>query len=138
MLFPCNQFGRQEPGTHEEIKGFISKRGILDVESTTVFSKVEVNGSDTHDVFKFCRSAELPAPPAGQGQPQKVGDAILWNFTKFVIGGDGQVLARFGSKEAPSLMDRPELLGSWVSDAGGAGAAAGPYTIEPEPQGEAR
>ena len=46
------------------------------------------------------------------------------------------MLARFGSKEAPSLMDKPELLGSWVSAAGG--GAAGPYTIEPEPQGGAR
>lgn len=83
-----------------------------------------VNGDETHDVFKFCRSAALPSP--GQGQPgmaQKVGEAIKWNFGKYVIDGDGQVVLRLGPKDTVKVLDTSEYLGKWAQP-----ASAPPFT----------
>ena len=58
---------------------------------TQVFQKVMVNGADTHDLFKFCRGVTLPSPAKDQpGMAQKLGEAIKWNFGKYVIDGDGR------------------------------------------------
>jgi glutathione peroxidase len=90
--FPCNQFGGQDPGADEQILGFCQKNyGV----SFAMMSKVEVNGPGAHPLFQWLtRSA-----PGILGT-----QAIKWNFTKFLIGKDGQVIKRYGS------MDKPESL----------------------------
>lgn len=91
--FPCDQFGHQEPGDAEEIKNFCSL--TYDV-SFPMFEKIEVNGSGAHPLWKWLKK-------------EKSGllgmDAIKWNFTKFLVGRDGQVLKRY----APT--DTPEKIG---------------------------
>lgn len=87
--FPCNQFGGQEPGTEAEIKAFCSSK--YDV-TFPMFSKVNVNGADACDLYKSLTSADTE--PAGAGP-------ISWNFEKFLIGRDGQLLNRFSPRTAP-------------------------------------
>jgi glutathione peroxidase len=87
--FPCNQFGGQEPGTAEEIQEFCSTTyGV----TFPMFSKVEVNGPDRHPVY-----AELTAVPDAEGE---AGD-IQWNFEKFLVDGDGAVVARYRPRTDP-------------------------------------
>lgn len=90
--FPCDQFGHQEPGDAEEIRNFCSL--TYDV-SFPMFDKVQVNGSGAHPLWKWLKS-------------EKAGllglEGIKWNFTKFLVGRDGQVLKRY----APT--DKPESL----------------------------
>jgi len=92
--FPCDQFGRQEPGTDEEIQQFCSLN--YDV-SFPLFSKIKVNGDDAHPLYKWLKS-------------QKKGvlgsEAIKWNFTKFLIGPDGAVLKRYGSIDTPEQIEK--------------------------------
>ncbi|MFO8153163.1 glutathione peroxidase [Thioalkalivibrio sp.] len=90
--FPCNQFGGQEPGGPEEIAEFCSSRFGVDFP---MFAKIEVNGGDTHPVYRFLKKAA----PGALGTT-----GIKWNFTKFLVGRDGRVIERF----APS--SRPETL----------------------------
>ena len=90
--FPCNQFGGQEPGTAEEIAEFCTKNFGVDFP---MFAKVEVNGPGAHPLFRHLAEAA----PGVLGTRR-----IKWNFTKFLVGRDGQVLRRF----APST--RPEEL----------------------------
>jgi glutathione peroxidase len=88
--FPCNQFGRQEPGDAGEISGFCQLNyGV----SFPMFDKIEVNGSGTHPLFAQLKSAA----PGILGT-----EAIKWNFTKFLIGRDGEVKQRHGSNVAPA------------------------------------
>jgi glutathione peroxidase len=90
--FPCNQFGSQDPGSDGEILGFCQKNyGV----SFPMMSKVEVNGADAHPLFKWLTGAA----PGFMGT-----EAIKWNFTKFLVGKDGQVIKRYGS------VDRPEAI----------------------------
>ncbi|MBC2608105.1 glutathione peroxidase [Pelagicoccus albus] len=85
--FPCNQFGGQEPGSEEDIKEFCSLTyGV----SFPMFSKVEVNGPDRHPLYVKLAGEESPFP----------GD-ITWNFNKFLIDGEGKIVARFPSKVKP-------------------------------------
>ncbi len=91
--FPCNQFGQQEPGTNAEIKAFCSLNFQV---SFPLFDKLDVNGEHRHPLYTALAGADSPFP----------GD-IGWNFTKFVIGRDGRILARFSSKVKP---DAPEVL----------------------------
>lgn len=97
--FPCNQFGKQEPGDAEEIRQFCSL--TYDV-SFPMYAKVEVNGTHAHPLWVWLKQ-------------QKGGllglDAIKWNFTKFLIGRDGTVLQRY----APT--DTPESLRSAIEKA---------------------
>jgi glutathione peroxidase len=87
--FPCNQFGGQEPGTAEEIQEFCSTTyGV----TFPMFSKVEVNGPDRHPVY-----AELTAVSDAEGE---AGD-IQWNFEKFLVDGDGAVVARYRPRTDP-------------------------------------
>ncbi|MCW2524696.1 MAG: Glutathione peroxidase [Frankiales bacterium] len=106
--FPCNQFGGQEPGTAEEIADFCSTN--FDV-SFPIFSKVEVNGPDAAPLFSYLRS-EAPGdfgPESGflydhikKSRPEAIGtDEIKWNFTKFLIGRDGEVIRRFEPNVTP-------------------------------------
>ena len=97
--FPCNQFGGQEPGTAEEIETFCSTTyGV----SFPMFEKVEVNGEERHPLFD-----ELTAVPDAEG---KAGD-IAWNFEKFLVSPDGEVVARFRpliEPEAPEVVQAVE------------------------------
>jgi len=95
--FPCDQFGHQEPGDEAEIQSFCSL--TYDV-SFPLFAKTEVNGSEAHPLFTFLKKA----------QPGLFGsEAVKWNFTKFLVSRDGQVLKRY----APS--DTPEKIGDDLS-----------------------
>ena len=87
--FPCNQFGAQEPGSPEEIQEFA--RSKYDV-NFPLFAKIEVNGDQACDLYKWLKAQ----------QPNEDGsEEIPWNFTKFLINGDGDVVKRFGPKTTP-------------------------------------
>ncbi|ENU1225612.1 MULTISPECIES: glutathione peroxidase [Providencia] len=90
--FPCNQFGKQEPGGAEEIAQtcFINY-GV----SFPMFEKVDVNGSSAHPIFRYLKN-ELPGLMGGR---------IKWNFTKFLIGRDGKPLKRFAPFTTPEKME---------------------------------
>jgi glutathione peroxidase len=91
--FPCNQFGGQEPGSDAEIKQFCTSK--YDV-TFPMFDKIEVNGPDRHPLYVQLAGESSPFP-----------GNIGWNFTKFLIGKDGQILKRFDSKTKP---DSPEVV----------------------------
>jgi glutathione peroxidase len=99
--FPCDQFGHQEPGDESEIRSFCSTRYSV---SFPLYAKTEVNGNDAHPLYKWLRS-------------QKAGilgtEAIKWNFTKFLIDRNGQVLKRFAPTDPPEKIeeDVASLLG---------------------------
>lgn len=84
---PCNQFGSQEPGTPDEIKSFTETNYDVDF---TLLEKQDVNGADRSPLYQFL-----------------VGDGpdIAWNFGKFVVGRDGEVVARFEPQVAPDDTD---------------------------------
>jgi len=92
--FPCNQFGRQEPGTDAEIRAFCNES--YDV-SFPLFSKVDVNGPSAHPLFEWLKH-------------QKKGilgsSGIKWNFTKFLVDGDGVVVQRYGPADRPESIAR--------------------------------
>jgi glutathione peroxidase len=97
--FPCNQFGEQEPGTEEEIAEFCSATWNV---TFPLFSKIEVNGPDRHPLYE-----ELAKAPKRDGEP---GD-IEWNFEKFLVSPEGEVVARYGARttpEDPSLVEAIE------------------------------
>lgn len=90
--FPCNQFGKQEPGGTDEIAQTCHiNYGV----SFPVFEKVEVNGAATHPLFRYLKE-ELPGVLGGR---------IKWNFTKFLIGRDGKPLKRFAPITPPEKME---------------------------------
>ncbi|MEQ0558379.1 glutathione peroxidase [Amycolatopsis sp. NEAU-NG30] len=87
--FPCNQFAGQEPGSAEEIQTFCSTTyGV----TFPLFEKIDVNGEDRHPLY-----AELTKTADAEGA---AGD-IQWNFEKFLVGADGEVLARFRPRTEP-------------------------------------
>lgn len=93
--FPCNQFLGQEPGTADEIQEFCSVNyGV----SFPLSEKIEVNGPGRHPLY-----AELVKTADAEGTS---GD-IRWNFEKFLVNGDGEVVARFGPRTTP---DDPEIV----------------------------
>jgi glutathione peroxidase len=92
--FPCDQFGHQEPGDEEEIKNFCSL--TYDV-SFPMFSKIEVNGAKAHPLYKWLKSEK--AGLLGM-------EGIKWNFTKFLVGRDGQVLKRYAPTDTPEKIEK--------------------------------
>ena len=90
--FPCNQFGKQEPGDEEQIKNFCSTK--YDV-SFPLFAKIDVNGAKAHPLYQFLKKEA--AGVLGT-------EAVKWNFTKFLVDRKGKVVRRY----APS--DKPEKL----------------------------
>ena len=96
FAFPCNQFMGQEPGTEEKIKKFATEKYGAKFQ---LFSKVNVNGPDTHEVYKFCRQNS----PLFDPKSEKVKN-IPWNFTKFLIDGEGQVIEYYHSKTEPNVI----------------------------------
>ena len=105
FAFPCNQFLSQESCSNEHIKKFVKNKYGVEFK---MFSKIEVNGKNTHDVFKFCREN---SPLFDEGR--KTMQSIPWNFTKFLINDKGQVEAFFTPKEDPEdWIDKiKEMLG---------------------------
>jgi glutathione peroxidase-family protein len=87
--FPANNFLWQEPGTDDEIKTFCTTKYNV---TFPMFSKISVKGKDIHPLYQWLTSKETN--PAHSG-------TISWNFNKFLIGRDGQVLARFGARQEP-------------------------------------
>ncbi len=99
--FPCDQFGHQEPGDADEIRNFCSL--TYDV-SFPMFEKIDVNGPKAHPLFNWLK----------QEKPGLLGlEGIKWNFTKFLVGRDGQVLKRYAPTDTPEKIgkDLKKLLG---------------------------
>ncbi|WP_028455346.1 glutathione peroxidase [Chitinilyticum litopenaei] len=92
LAFPCNQFGGQEPGSNAEIAEFCRSR--FDV-SFPLFAKIDVNGDAADPAYVWLKAQ----------QPGLLGsEAIKWNFTKFLIGRDGQVLRRYAPQTEPEAI----------------------------------
>lgn len=86
--FPCDQFGGQEPGEDAEIAGFCERNfGV----TFPLFSKVEVNGDGAHPIYQWLRDQKGGL----------MGSKIKWNFTKFLVGKDGQVIDRYAPTTKP-------------------------------------
>lgn len=96
--FPCDQFGNQEPGDHEEIKGFCELNyGV----TFPLFEKINVNGDEAHPLFQFLTKEK----------PGLVGKGIKWNFTKFLVDRKGNVIERFAPVVEPEkLKSKIEML----------------------------
>ncbi|MGC1549064.1 MAG: glutathione peroxidase [Rhodanobacter sp.] len=92
--FPCDQFGHQEPGDEAEIKNFCSTS--YDV-SFPLFAKVEVNGEHAHPLYRWLKS---------EGKGILGSESIKWNFTKFLVDTDGQVVKRYASTDTPDKIGR--------------------------------
>jgi glutathione peroxidase len=100
--FPCNQFGGQEPGSAAEISAFCARNyGI----SFPIFAKIDVNGAEAHPLFNYLKRSKpglLGIFDAGR---------LRWNFTKFLVDREGNVVERFGSAKTPkSLASKIEAL----------------------------
>ncbi|OJY94548.1 MAG: glutathione peroxidase [Lysobacterales bacterium 63-13] len=95
--FPCDQFGHQEPGNEAEIKNFCTL--TYDV-TFPMFAKINVNGSGTHPLYEWLKKEKTGLLGIG---------AIKWNFTKFLVDRDGNVVKRY----APS--DEPEAIGKDIA-----------------------
>jgi glutathione peroxidase len=92
--FPCDQFGHQEPGSNEDIRRFCSK--TYDV-TFPMFAKIKVNGADAAPLFQWLKQ-------------QKKGllgtEGIKWNFSKFLVDREGNVLKRYGPNDAPRAIEK--------------------------------
>ena len=89
LAFPCNQFGKQEPGSNEEIVEFCTTRFSA---TFPIFSKIDVNGADTHPLYAWLKQ---------QAKGIMGTERIKWNFTKFLINREGEVVKRYGSQAKP-------------------------------------
>lgn len=94
LAFPANNFMGQEPGANEEIKQFCELNYHI---TFPLFSKISVKGKDIHPLYRFLTEA------SGHDGP------IAWNFNKFLVDGDGKVVARYGSRMEPHSL---ELVGA--------------------------
>jgi glutathione peroxidase len=104
--FPANNFAGQEPGTDEEIKDFCSTSYSVDFP---MFSKISVAGEDKHPLYAELIKAQPDTPNSatfrerltGYGMTPNPEPEVLWNFEKFLIGRDGDVVARFAPDTTP-------------------------------------
>ena len=92
LAFPCNQFNQQEKGSNNEIKSFCDLQFNITFD---LFSKVDVNGDKAHPLFKFMKK-QAPGFLGSEG--------IKWNFTKFLVNKQGEVVDRFASMTKPALL----------------------------------
>uniref|UniRef100_H2TG88 Glutathione peroxidase n=1 Tax=Takifugu rubripes TaxID=31033 RepID=H2TG88_TAKRU len=92
--FPCNQFGGQEPGTNAEIKEFANGFNA----KYDLFAKIDVNGDKAHPLWKW-----MKAQPKGKGT---LGNNIKWNFTKFLINREGEVVKRYAPLDDPAVVEK--------------------------------
>ena len=98
--FPCNQFGGQEPGDEASIQsGCMINYGV----TFQMFSKIEVNGENTHPVFSYLKD----------NLTGLLGSRIKWNFTKFLMNKEGQPVQRFAPKDKPK--DIEEIIESLLN-----------------------
>ena len=96
--FPCNQFGSQDPGSDSEIAEFCQMNyGV----SFPMMGKIDVNGPAAHPLYKWL-AAEAPGLLGSK--------AIKWNFTKFLVGKDGQVIRRYAPLDKPASMEKDILM----------------------------
>ena len=96
LAFPCNQFGGQEPGSNAEVKEFAtSTYGV----TFPMFAKIDVNGENESPLYTFLKG-EQP----GEGATPD----IVWNFTKFLVAGDGRVVKRYEPTVTPE-----EIAADW-------------------------
>ena len=90
--FPCNQFGHQEQGTADEIASFCERNfGV----QFPLMAKIDVNGENAHPLYRWLE-AQAPGLLGSK--------AIKWNFTKFLIDRDGQVIRRYAPQDAPAKL----------------------------------
>jgi glutathione peroxidase len=91
--FPCDQFGHQEPGNEAEIAQFCS---LTYEVSFPMFAKIDVNGAGTHPLYRYLKAA----------RPGILGlEAIKWNFTKFLVGKDGESVRRYAPTDTPDRIE---------------------------------
>ena len=90
--FPCDQFGHQEPGDNAQIEEFCSTKFKV---SFPLAAKIDVNGTDTHPVFKFVK----------EHSDAMLGSRIKWNFTKFLVSPDGTTVQRFAPTTNPADLE---------------------------------
>jgi glutathione peroxidase len=95
--FPCDQFGHQEPGDEAQIKEFCSSR--YDV-TFPMFAKLEVNGEHADPLYQWLKS---------EGKGVLGSESIKWNFTKFLIDAEGQVVKRYASTDSPEKIGKETL-----------------------------
>lgn len=95
--FPCNQFGAQEPGDEAEIKSFCSLTYNV---TFPMFAKIDVNGEAAHPFYKFLKGEK----PGILGT-----EAIKWNFTKFLVDPQGQVIKRYAPTDSPEKIQKDLL-----------------------------
>ncbi|XP_060173100.1 probable glutathione peroxidase 8 isoform X3 [Lycium barbarum] len=100
LAFPCNQFGEEEPGTNDQILDFVCTRFKSDFP---IFDKIEVNGENASPLYKFLKS----------GNWGIFSDDIQWNFAKFLVDNNGQVVDRYYPTTSPLTIERDmkRLLG---------------------------
>ncbi|CAI2379803.1 unnamed protein product [Moneuplotes crassus] len=95
FAFPCNQFLSQEPGSNEDIKKFAREKYGAEFQ---LFSKIDVNGPNTHEVFRFCRRHS----PLYDDETDTIQN-IPWNFAKFLIDEEGNVVNYYSPKSNPDV-----------------------------------
>ena len=91
--FPCNQFGRQEPGSAAEIGQFCSSNYAV---SFPMFDKIDVNGDNAHPLYQYLRGEKSGL----------LGSSIKWNFTKFLIDRSGKVVGRYAPTTTPEALTK--------------------------------
>ncbi|KAL0393532.1 UNVERIFIED_CONTAM: putative phospholipid hydroperoxide glutathione peroxidase [Sesamum latifolium] len=93
LAFPCNQFGSQEPGTNEEIQEFVCTRFKAEYP---VFDKVDVNGDNAAPIYKYMKSVKGGL----------FGDNIKWNFSKFLVNKEGEIVDRYAPTTSPLSIEK--------------------------------
>ena len=112
--FPCNDFGAQEPGTESQIQDFCQSNYSVQFP---MYAKLQINSAPRHALYAYMIAAQPKARPSGNDKlqktlaqhgllPQQETD-VMWNFEKFLVGRDGQVLHRYAPDVSP---DNPALL----------------------------
>jgi len=93
LAFPCNQFGKQEPGDSKEIESFCDLQFNI---KFPLFEKVDVNGENTHPIYKYLKD-ELPGLLGSK--------KIKWNFTKFLVDQNGKPIKRYAPQDKPEKIE---------------------------------
>lgn len=92
--FPCDQFGHQEPGDEAEIRNFCS----LNYDVTfPMFAKIDVNGADAHPLYRYLKH---------EAKGLLGSESVKWNFTKFLVDGDGRVVKRYAPNDTPESIGK--------------------------------
>ena len=92
--FPCDQFGHQEPGDEAEIRSFCSLNYDVDFP---LFAKIDVNGANAHPLYRYLKR---------EAKGLLGSETIKWNFTKFLVDKDGEVVRRYAPTDTPESIDK--------------------------------